>query len=340
VISDDRMNQSDSTWADIKSISDYYPFGLAMEGRTNGAYRYGFNGKEKDPNEEWGGNSHYDYGFRIYNPEIAKFLSVDPLTSQYAELTPYQYASNKPINSIDLDGLESRTSIKGEFVDGMWTLGSDNHISLVNDTELIIQAEIARRMNPIAPNYGTLRNNDITSTPQYKMFEYNVNTYGDFVLPIDVSKRLIRGEEVAAWEIGIEVAGFIPFGKFIGKGGSALIEGAIKVWKNGEEILETAYKFGNLGHKGTKQYNEAISAVKKGGNFVAETKEQALEILNSSFKNIPDETHKKASRFGYRIDKAAETGKDGLKQGHQGTHINYYDKETGIKGTILIEQPG
>jgi hypothetical protein len=49
----------------------------------------------------------YDYGFRIYNPSIGKFLSVDPLTRDYAMLTPYQFASNTPIWAIDLDGLEA-----------------------------------------------------------------------------------------------------------------------------------------------------------------------------------------------------------------------------------------
>ena len=54
------------------------------------------------------GSTVYDYGFRIYNPRIAKFLSVDPLTRSYPMLTPYQFASNRPIDGIDLDGLEWR----------------------------------------------------------------------------------------------------------------------------------------------------------------------------------------------------------------------------------------
>ncbi len=47
-----------------------------------------------------------DYGFRLYNPAIGKFLSVDPLSPKYPELTPYQFASNRPIQGTDLDGLE------------------------------------------------------------------------------------------------------------------------------------------------------------------------------------------------------------------------------------------
>ena len=37
---------------------------------------------------------------RIYNPALGKFLSVDPITAQYPELTPYQFASNRPIDGI------------------------------------------------------------------------------------------------------------------------------------------------------------------------------------------------------------------------------------------------
>ena len=51
--------------------------------------------------------THYDYGFRIYNPAIGRFLSVDPLSVKFPFLTPYQFASNSPIANTDLDGLES-----------------------------------------------------------------------------------------------------------------------------------------------------------------------------------------------------------------------------------------
>ena len=70
------------------------------------AYRFHFNGKETD-NEVYGEGNVYDYGFRIYNPRLGKFLSVDPLTKNYAMLTPYQFAANTPIRAIDVDGLEA-----------------------------------------------------------------------------------------------------------------------------------------------------------------------------------------------------------------------------------------
>lgn len=92
-----------------KSISDYYPFGFKMESRSWAAtgldYKFAFNGKEQDSEVSGSGNS-YDYGFRIYNPRLGKFLSVDPLTKSYPWYTPYQFAGNMPIAAIDLDGLE------------------------------------------------------------------------------------------------------------------------------------------------------------------------------------------------------------------------------------------
>ena len=79
-----------------------------MPGRkyeAQSGYRYGFNGKEND-NEVKGEGNQQNYGFRIYDPRLGKFLSSDPITKKYPELTPYQFASNSPIAGIDQDGLE------------------------------------------------------------------------------------------------------------------------------------------------------------------------------------------------------------------------------------------
>ena len=69
------------------------------------AYRFGFNGKEND-NEAKGFGNEQDYGMRIYDVRYGRFLSLDPLSPNYPYLTPYQFASNRPIDGIDRDGLE------------------------------------------------------------------------------------------------------------------------------------------------------------------------------------------------------------------------------------------
>lgn len=91
----------------IATASDYYPFGMGMPGRgyKGESYRYGFNGKEND-NEVKGEGNQQDYGFRIYDPRLGRFLSIDPISKQYPELTPFQFASNRVIDGVDLEGLE------------------------------------------------------------------------------------------------------------------------------------------------------------------------------------------------------------------------------------------
>ena len=98
--------------ADVVSSQDYYAFGMLMPGRnftSANQYRFGFNGKEKDDEVKGSSGTSYDYGMRMYDPRVGRFLSVDPITRQYPELTPYQFASNRPIDGIDLDGLEYAT---------------------------------------------------------------------------------------------------------------------------------------------------------------------------------------------------------------------------------------
>jgi RHS repeat-associated protein len=98
---------------DLYSVQNYYAFGQDMPKWSTSTlndpkrYRFGFNGKEDD--DEWGKQ---DYGFRIYDGRVGRFLSVDPISRQYPELTPYQFASNTPIWAIDLDGLEASTTTR------------------------------------------------------------------------------------------------------------------------------------------------------------------------------------------------------------------------------------
>ncbi len=89
----------------VISATDYYPFGMAIDSRsyTSSLYRYGFNGKEND--KETG---EQDYGERMYDRFSDRFLSIDPIGRRFPELSPYQYASNSPIQAIDFDGLEAR----------------------------------------------------------------------------------------------------------------------------------------------------------------------------------------------------------------------------------------
>ncbi len=90
-----------------KKCINYYPFGMEMPGRTysSNSYRYGFQGQEKDDEVKGSGNS-LVFEYRIHDPRLGRFLSVDPLSSSYPWNSTYAFAENRVIDGIDLEGLE------------------------------------------------------------------------------------------------------------------------------------------------------------------------------------------------------------------------------------------
>lgn len=67
------------------------------------SYSYGFNGMESD-NEVKGERSSYDFGARIYDPRVGRWLSRDKLEGKKPYLTPYQGFKNNPVIFSDPDG--------------------------------------------------------------------------------------------------------------------------------------------------------------------------------------------------------------------------------------------
>ncbi|HLV40637.1 MAG TPA: RHS repeat-associated core domain-containing protein, partial [Brumimicrobium sp.] len=68
-----------------------------------GGYRYGFNSMEKDDEIKGQGNS-YNFGARMYDPRVGRWLSLDPLSREYPEYSDYSFVGNSPILFIDKDG--------------------------------------------------------------------------------------------------------------------------------------------------------------------------------------------------------------------------------------------
>ncbi|MEO7311691.1 MAG: RHS repeat-associated core domain-containing protein [Chitinophagaceae bacterium] len=75
---------------------------MVLPGRkysTGNQYRYGFNGKENDRNISEGGQ---DFGARIFESRLGRWLACDPKTNPYE--SPYVGIADDPVNNVDPDG--------------------------------------------------------------------------------------------------------------------------------------------------------------------------------------------------------------------------------------------
>jgi len=76
-----------------------------MPGRNYASdeYRFGFNSMEKDDELKGSGNS-YDFGARIYDPRLGRWLSLDPAFQEYPGYSDYNFTLNNPILYVDPTG--------------------------------------------------------------------------------------------------------------------------------------------------------------------------------------------------------------------------------------------
>ena len=93
---------TDYTGAPIQYIH-YAPYGELIDNQVPYGYdeRYKFTGKERDA------ETGYDFfGARYLSSILSHWLSVDPLSDKYPNISPYAYSSWNPVNRIDPDGEE------------------------------------------------------------------------------------------------------------------------------------------------------------------------------------------------------------------------------------------
>jgi RHS repeat-associated protein len=76
----------------------------------NSVCRYGYQNQEVDNEIKGNGNS-VNFRFRMYDPRVARFFAVDPLSTKYPHNSPYAFSENDVIRAIELEGLEKKVVI-------------------------------------------------------------------------------------------------------------------------------------------------------------------------------------------------------------------------------------
>ena len=91
--------------SDVRSLANFYPFGMHMPGRQANTtdYRFGFGGHEKDGEIKTNGN-YLSFGEMGYSPRLGKRWRIDPKFNELPGASPYSYALGNPIMLNDPDG--------------------------------------------------------------------------------------------------------------------------------------------------------------------------------------------------------------------------------------------
>ena len=124
------------TQNEIVQEKNYYPFGLEHKGYNNTItgreHPYGLGNKEEQ-NEL--GLNWLDFGWRNYDPAIARWMNIDPMTDKREWLTPYQYVQNSPMLRIDPDGAFDIYSLDKESGDIKLIEKNDDKTDTLVDSE-------------------------------------------------------------------------------------------------------------------------------------------------------------------------------------------------------------
>jgi len=202
VVTDRKLADASGTKAQVASVADYYPFGMAMPNRSgqndelnNNGYRFGFNGMEKDDEIKGAGNS-YDFGARLYDARIGRWLSMDPLSSKYPDHSPYTFVGNMVLIAIDPDGkkiqfvnvIEKQFTISGKTFKAWVSIGSADLNS--NDYKTLINKIDEMRLK--SESFDKL---------------YEILDKKEEIINISINTALVSGKGAAAAQAPIKTSG-------------------------------------------------------------------------------------------------------------------------------------
>ena len=203
----------------VEEVNDYYAFGGLMSTSSRQSVQpYKYNGKELDRK---GGLDWYDYGARMYDAALGRFMKTDRFSEKYVSLSPYQYGANNPVNNIDVNGdslllnktsvaeamlaiyngLEDGTNLKMKFNNGVLDPTSiEAHAKVTSDFFLQDLYEIATNEKMVELSVSDkntfIMNGQIISESFIAPEDYNTSQYGAAFESLLVASGQLTGKVI------------------------------------------------------------------------------------------------------------------------------------------------
>jgi len=282
-------------------VFDYTPFGMQMPDRshiaTGSGYRFGFQAQEKDDEIKGEGNS-INFAYRMHDPRIGRFLSIDPLSPEYPWNSPYAFSENRLIDGIELEGLEvvlqKDTDPSARY---------NANIKVTNFIYVIAHGNIGHIRNdlPNAPKKAIKTSSDFVKVIEKHSEAWNNRT--DYNLPIVMVFRVCKvASLVEKFSMDERLKGaymvaseFSTFPNFDGSFGTYASEedqrnknretpGTWNVYYEGKKVGEYT---GNFYPHRTNEATGSTASITESTetNFVGLTRQQFFETIKEKFGN-------------------------------------------------------
>lgn len=124
------------TKSNLIQYNEYYPFGMQTANSWTRENTLGNNFLANGGTELNKTSALYDLDYRNYDPILGRMNGVDPMTTKYASLTPYNFAFNDPVTFSDVNGADPTA---GNMAVYYAHLGMEGREGVMGQAPLVVQ---------------------------------------------------------------------------------------------------------------------------------------------------------------------------------------------------------